>query len=66
LCDTHQVSHEKRKEKVSVSENKMPMSMGIFFLQTLAHDGCHIMLDKCLSTDIAFVGVGNHVFETYL
>jgi hypothetical protein len=53
-------------KKVSVPENKLPVSMGILFLQTLAHDGCHIMLDKCLSTYIAFVGVGNHVFETYL
>jgi hypothetical protein len=63
-CDTHQVSHEKKK--VSVLENKMPVSMGILFLQTLARNGCHITLDKCLSTYIAFVGGGNHVFETYL
>lgn len=42
------------------------MSMGILFLQTLARDGCHIKLDKCLSTYIAFVSGGNHVFEMYL
>ncbi len=64
-CDTHQVSHGKKK-KVIVLENKMPIDMGILFLQTLARDGCHITLDKCLSTYIAFVSGGNHVFEIYL
>jgi hypothetical protein len=42
----------------------MPVSLGILFLQTLARNGCHITLDKCLSTYI--VAGGNHVFETYL
>jgi hypothetical protein len=39
---------------------------GHFVFANTPRDVCHIMLDKCLSTYIAFVSGGNHVFETYL